>query len=190
MPPEPPPDGPGYDATTKFLHWVTAALIITQFGLGELWDVWPDHSPTHVMMKSLHYSLGVVLAAVILAHILWRAGWGRHLPPAALGGMDRVARGVHLLLLALIVGMVLSGLGRRWVRGRGIEFFWLFKIPPLVTLDPTWRSALKAFHVWGAWVIIAVAGAHAAAALFHHFVIRDGVLRRMLPDSRQDSARQ
>ena len=87
MPPEPPPhDGPGYDATTKFLHWVTAALIITQFGLGELWDVWPDHSPTHVMMKSLHYSLGVVLAAVILAHILWRAGWGRYLPPAALAG--------------------------------------------------------------------------------------------------------
>jgi hypothetical protein len=61
---------------------------------------------------------------------------------------------------------------------------WLFgavPMPSLVAPDPDVADALVDFHAWGAWALFALVGAHAGAALWHHFVRRDGVLAAMLP---------
>ena len=87
---------------------------------------------------------------------------------------------MHYLLYGLLIAMVIAGFGKRWVRGHGVEFFGT-SIPSPIALDPSWRPAFNWVHHWGAWAIIILAGLHAAAALFHHYAWRDGVLRRMMP---------
>jgi len=55
----------------------------------------------------------------------------------------------------------------------------VFQIPSPLALPADWRPAINAVHHWNSWLIIGVVALHVAAALFHHFVLRDGVLRRM-----------
>lgn len=55
---------------------------------------------------------------------------------------------------------------------------------PLAPLLPDAAAAegvLKLVHACGAWLMTALLGLHVAAALRHHLILRDDVLRRMLP---------
>ena len=54
-------------------------------------------------------------------------------------------------------------------------------LPPLVAPDDELADTLADWHAWSAWSLVALIGVHAAAALWHHFVRRDGVLNSMLP---------
>jgi cytochrome b561 len=172
-----------YDGVAIALHWITAILVLTLFSLAHIWDFFPREAPERSLMQTTHVSLGVVLAGVLAFRLVWRIGFSRRVPPANSGLARLAASGAHGLLYALLIVMVVAGFGKRWVRQHGVEFFGLH-IPPLVTLDPAWRPALNAIHHWGAWAIITIAGLHAVAALFHHFMIRDRVLTRMLPRAR------
>lgn len=165
-----------YDGLTKLLHWLSACLIVVLFVLALVWEGMPrEQTPP---LKHLHVSLGVVLAALFLIRILWRATGGRRLPRADAGIQGSAAIGMHHLLYLLVVLQLAAGFAKRWVRGRDVEFFGL-GIPAPFTMPETWRPAISAFHEWNAWIIIVLAALHALAALYHHFIKRDGVLRRM-----------
>ena len=169
-----------YDGVAMTLHWITAILVVTLFSLAHIWDFFPHNGTVQLTLQTAHVSLGVVLATVVIIRLIWRIASRHRLPPAASGFNGLAARGMHYFLYILLVAMAVAGFGKRWVRHHGVEFFGLH-IPPPVTLDPAWRQAFNFIHHWGAWIIITLAGLHAAAALFHHFVLRDAVLRRMLP---------
>jgi cytochrome b561 len=169
-----------YDATTKLLHWLTALLVLALFGLSQLWGYIPDR-PTRALMVHTHVGLGVLLCVTIVLRIVWRLGFGRRLPWADPGVQGLAAHGMHLLLYGLIVVQAVDGLSRRWVRGRGVEFFTWFDIPSPITHNEALRPAINWVHNWNAWLIMVLVAGHVAAALFHHYVIRDGLLRRMLP---------
>jgi cytochrome b561 len=168
-----------YDPLTKLLHWVTAVLVLALFALSQIWPFVPSREARGVL-ELTHISLGVLLALAIVLRIAWRLGWGRRLPHAEPGLPGLAADALHKLLYVLIVLQVLAGLSKRWVRGRGVGFFGLFDIPPPLTIPPGLRMAVNWVHHWDAWLIMALVAGHAGAALFHHYVIRDGVLRRML----------
>ncbi|WP_131114448.1 cytochrome b [Lichenihabitans psoromatis] len=165
---------------TITLHWLTAILVVTLFSLAHIWSFFPHDGPTQITLQTLHVSLGVVLAAGLITRLVWRPFLGRRLPPASQGLAELAAKGMHYVLYGLLIAMVIAGFGKRWVRGHGVEFFGT-SIPSPIVLDPSWRSAFNWVHHWGAWAIIVFAGFHAAAALFHHYAVHDGVLRRMLP---------
>ena len=169
-----------YDSITMTLHWLTAILVVTLFSLAHIWSFFPHDGPTQTTMQTAHVSLGVILAAVLVVRLIWRPLLGRRLAPASKGVTELAAKGMHFVLYGLLATMVIAGLGKRWVRGHGVEFFGA-SIPSPLALDPAWRPALNWMHHWGAWAIIMLAGLHAAAALFHHYASRDDVLRRMLP---------
>ena len=169
-----------YDGMTMTLHWITAILVVTLFSLAHVWSFFAHDGPTQITMQTVHVSLGVILAAVLAARLVWRPFLGRRLPPTSTGLVELAAKGMHYLLYGLLIAMVIAGFGKRWVRGHGVEFFGS-SIPSPLALDPSWRPAFNWVHHWGAWAIILLAGLHAAAALFHHYAMRDGVLRRMIP---------
>ena len=169
-----------YDGMTMTLHWITAILVLTLFSLAHVWSFFPHDGPAQIMMQTMHVSLGVILAAVLVVRLVWRPFLGRRLPPTSTGFTEIAAKGMHYLLYGLLIAMVIAGFGKRWVRGHGVEFFGS-SIPSPLALDPSWRPAFNWVHHWGAWAIIILAGLHAVAALFHHYAMRDGVLRRMLP---------
>jgi len=70
-----------------------------------------------------------------------------------------------------------------------VGFFGLVTLPPLVDEDEDLGDSFAAYHEAGAWLLLAMVGLHAAAALFHHFVRRDTVLLDMLRVDRSRSDR-
>jgi cytochrome b561 len=120
----------------------------------------------------------VLLAAVLVVRIVWRLTRGRRLPAADQGLTHVLAKATHWALYALVAAMLLVGMALAWTRGDSL--FNLFTIPAYDPGNKALASQMGDIHATIGWIILAVAGLHAAAALFHRFVWHDGVLARML----------
>jgi cytochrome b561 len=176
-------DGTNYDGVAIFLHWATALLVIVQFAMANLWDSFDK--PTRQGLESIHVSLGVLLSAVVLARIVWRLIPGHQRPAVVSGWVQLASKAVHYLLYLLLVAQAALGFGWRWAQGHPVEFFGLFGIPgPYGELGRPTRHIFHDLHVNVAWAIVIIAGLHAIAALYHHYFLRDRVLKRMLPAAR------
>ncbi len=146
--------------------------------LGQTIDWFPKDIP-RLFARSTHISLGVALALVLVGRISWRFG-GRavHPAPAGLGSLDKMATVTHWLLYGLLIAAVSLGIANAWVRGDAI--FSLFKIQSFDPNNKGLRETVEEWHALAANTLLVVAVFHAAAALLHHLVWKDGVLRRML----------
>ena len=177
-------DGTNYDSVAISLHWATAALVVIQFVMAEIWD-WFPHD-TAEGMQSVHVSLGILLAAVIVTRLIWRWMPGHQIPPSEVGWVGMASKAAHYALYALLVAQVALGFAFRWAQGHPAGFFGLFGIPgPYGALDRPTRHLLHDLHEKVAWAIVIIALGHALAALYHHYVLKDRVLGRMLPLARR-----
>jgi len=176
-------DGTNYDRVAIALHWTTAFLVIANFTLAQTWDWFPK--PTKDLMEDTHMSFGVLLAAVVIARLVWR--WlPRHQVSSLEAGWVRLSsKATHYLLYGLLVIEAGLGFAFRWGAGRPMEFFGL-GIPPLTgMMGKALRHDLREIHEKIGWAIIILALIHALAALYHHYVLKDRVLERMLPAARR-----
>ena len=181
-------DGQRYDSLEMTFHWLTAVLVVALFGLAETWDFAPRGSPLRHGMQDLHVSLGLFLIAVILARIAWRIGPGRRVLPATSGLVELASRAVHYALYGLLLIEVVLGVLFRWANHDPLSFFGLLTVPAAVDFSKDQRHLIGEVHNYVAITIVALAGLHAAAALFHHYWLRDNVLWRMLPGLRARQA--
>jgi cytochrome b561 len=173
-------DGTNYDNVAVALHWATALLVAIQFVLAETWDYFVK--PTQESMQSLHVSLGVLLTAVIIARIAWRLMPGHQMSSLEVGWVRLASKGAHYLLYALLVAQATTGFLFRWAQGHAVSFFGWFSIPgPFGAVDRPTRHLLHSIHEYIGWAIVIIAFGHALAALYHHYVLKDRVLKRMLP---------
>ena len=168
----------GYDARTRALHWLTAALVIGLWSLGQTIDWFPKGS-LRAIARSTHIAFGVVLALVLIRRIWWRFTDGVHVPRAPGSTVDTIAGLTHKLLYLLLVATVLLGIANAWIRGDTV--FMLLKIPALYPGNADLKELVEDWHSWAANTLLIVAGLHAAGALLHHFVLKDDILQRMLP---------
>ena len=172
-------DGTTYDGVAIALHWATAFLVIANFALAQTWDWFAK--PTRGLMEDTHMSFGVLLTAVIVARIAWRLIPGHQVSSLEAGWQRIASKATHYVLYALLVAEAGLGFAFRWGAGRPMEFFGV-GIPPLIgEIAKPLRRELREFHEWIGWAIIVIALLHAAAALYHHYVLKDRVLERMLP---------
>ena len=169
-----------YDATSIAFHWITVALIGTLWIVGQTINDIP-RGAWRIDYRSVHFLLGATLGGVILGRMAWRRWRGDEVPE--LGGRlaALAARVVHFALYALVLGTV--ALGVLTALGQGANVFGLFSLPQLGLHAAAHR--LRGLHSLAANAILILAGLHAAAALGHHFVLRDPTLRRMLPARRR-----
>ena len=168
-----------YDAFAIALHWITALLVVAQFASAEIWDFFGK--PTHRVLVTTHMSLGIALAAVILVRIAWRLIPGHQVGPATSGWIEIASKAVHYLLYALLIAQAALGFALRWSGNEAMRFFGLQIPPPFAPLSRATHHFIGDVHNWVGWAIIITVAAHAVAALFHHYVLRDDVLTRMLP---------
>ena len=165
-----------YDRLTILLHWLTALLVASLWASEQLVDQVP--SGVRPAILSLHISMGVLLAMVLACRFTWRLTKGRSLPDADHGILQLAARGTHYLLYFGVTAAVAAGLALEWIRS---DLVWgVIQIPSIAPGDRALRGAFKGYHALAANLTVILAGLHAAAALFHHYVLRDGVVRRML----------
>ena len=164
-----------YDRATIVMHWVTVALVVVLWIIGQTADWIPD-GPLNTGVWSVHVVVGFLFAALIVLRMAWRVSGGRHLPDVDRGLLLVLAKLTHYLLYALLVTVVILGVVNAFVRGYNL--FDLVSLPQIG--DRAWRKPITQWHGLAANILLGLAAFHAAAALFHHFIWRDGVLGRML----------
>jgi len=145
--------------------------------LAQLIDDFPRE--VRVYARSTHIIMGVGLVLILAARLFWRNTGGRQLPAAKQGPLNLLAKGTHYLLYAIVLMTLACGIGYTFLRGDNILN--LFRLPKLFADVADLRDNMGDLHALGANSLMILAGIHAAAALFHHYVWKDGVLRRMLP---------
>jgi len=152
-----------YSTSQKLLHWVLFGLVAVLYLLTYGDGLFPRGSAGRAWAWWLHISFGLLLAGLVIARIGMRITRSVPAPPADMHGWARrLASVTHLLLYFLLIALPIAGVTLTWARG---DFA---------------RQVLEV-HGLLANTIIFIAAGHAAAALWHHFVLRDGVLNRMLP---------
>jgi len=170
-----------YDVPEIVFHWLTAVIVAANYALAQLWDYVQNGTPLRRLMEHTHVSLGVLLAAVLILRIVWRLGFGTRPPPATTGLADVAARCVHYILYGLLIVLIGLGFCYRWSQQELLGFFGLFTIPSPVAFTRAQRHVFADLHGTVANAIMILAGLHALAALFHHYVLRDKLISRMLP---------
>ena len=168
-----------YDNVAIALHWLTVLLVLMQFALSQLWDFMPRS--TKDLMIVVHMSFGIILAGVVAVRIAWRLIPGHQIASVVSGWVEIASKAVHYLLYALLASEAVLGFLLRWSGNEAMSFFGLPIPPPIAPFSKPAHELVGDIHAFVGWTIIVVAAGHAAAALFHHFVLRDDVLWRMLP---------
>jgi cytochrome b561 len=173
------PEGDVYDKVTIRLHWATALLVAILWLMGRTTGFLP-RGPLRIDIWSVHILLGFTLAGILIARLVWRATKGRRLRPEDRGVSYLLAAITHGLLYLLLLAVVTLGVIN--VRAQAFPLFNVWSFPRLGQDD--FRHQVNAFHNIVANIVIAMALLHASAALFHRFVLKDAVLRRMWPTLR------
>jgi len=172
--------GTGYTHTAIALHWLAGLLILCGFTLGlSLKDL--AISPQTLRLYGYHKWIGITVFLLAMARLAWR--WSHPAPPpvAMPEWQRRAAAATHALLYAFMLVIPLSGWIYSSATGVEVVYLGLVPLPDLVPKDKALASALKVVHVTLNYTLLALVTVHAGAALKHHFVDRDDVLRRMLP---------
>lgn len=163
------------------LHWLVAVTVTGLFALGWWMTELNYYSPWYQSAPWWHKSIGLTLALVVVARIVWRL---ISPPPAPLDTHTqtevRAAKAAHLLLYLLLFIIFVSGYLISTADGRPIEVFGWFAVPATLTAIPQQEDIAGWVHWIVACVLMGLAGLHAAAALKHHFIDRDRTLLRIL----------
>jgi cytochrome b561 len=171
-----------YTATAIGLHWLIAFGIFAAFGLGLYMTGIPGLTPTKLKLYSWHKWLGVTIFVVAVLRVLWRA---THAAPAVAPGTPawqaRAAAAAHHLLYVLILVVPITGYLYSSSAGVPVVYLGLWKLPPLIEASDTLKPILRLAHVWLNYLMAGIVVVHAAAAIKHQIVDRDGTLGRMIP---------
>ena len=171
-----------YGAVAVTLHWSIATLIIVNWGLGYLAE-WIEEAGANAV--PLHKSIGLTVLALSLARLAWRLVHPAPALPASMGGWRRrAALATHFLFYVLIITLPLTGWLRTSAGKYPLTWFGLTDVPKFPVARETSAVAATA-HELMAWAMLALLILHVAAALHHHFRLRDGILLRMLPARRR-----
>ena len=166
-----------YDSRTILLHWLSATAIVAMWLTAQSIDFFPR--PERIWPISVHIALGLLVAALTVARIVWKISGARRLPKAEAGLLGVVAVGVHHLLYLLILSVLMLGVTLELIRGDTV--FHLVQLPSIAPGNAALRHTVNDLHGLLANGLLILAGLHGAAALWHHVVKKDGVLERMRP---------
>ena len=181
-----------YNAVAQALHWLLAIGLTWMVVMGLAMKHAGLDRATQFKIYQLHKSVGITILIVALLRLLWRL---THRPPPLPADMPATEKGAahaaHVVLYGLMIGLPLVGWAMVSVSPFNLPTVlygvvpWPH-IPGLATLPnkPYWENVAKFVHAYGAYLLIGLVSLHALAALRHHFILRDEVLRRMLPGRR------
>jgi cytochrome b561 len=169
-----------WGAVTRFFHWGMLLLIICSVSIG-LYMTGLPLGPNKLKIYALHKSFGLTLLGLAALRLLWRLGERRPALPSMPAWQQRAATATHVLLYVLLFVIPVTGWLYNSAAGFPLQWFHLVNLPALTAANPGLKALARVAHVTGVVALISIVVVHAAAALKHHFVDRDGTLRAMLP---------
>lgn len=178
----------GWGWLARLLHWAIGGAIIFLLGLGFYTAEFVTDVFEQFGLVQLHKSWGFTVFVLALLRVVWRLFNPAPPLPASMSSLERaMAHGGHIALYALMFVMPLSG----WLMASASELqelygvknmvFGLFEMPdPFVPGDRAIEELFSTIHFWSGILLTAILVGHIGAALQHHFVHKDNVLRRMI----------
>ena len=176
--------GDRYSRGAIAFHWTIAALVLVNLWLG----LFHDALPRDWKVMTLHKSIGVTILLLSIGRLGWRLTHRPPQLPALMPGWEKAAaKTVHWVFYALLFVLPLTG----WIfssdpeKTRVVSWFGLAELPVLPVSHGVAEAAHETHEILG-WTMAALVLIHVAAALRHHFVLRDNALARMLPWARRN----
>jgi cytochrome b561 len=180
-----------YGTVAMTLHWLIALMVLGNICSGLYFSSLPHSDPNKMWLTQIHKSVGLTVLMLSILRLVWRLI--NPIPPLPRGmnpGLRYLARGTHFLLYFLIIAIPLSGwaLVSSSPLGLPTMYFGLFQWPHIAFLADMARDQKKLMvqnfamiHIYLAWSAILLIPIHVCGALYHQFIRRDDVLKRMLP---------
>jgi cytochrome b561 len=173
-----------FGSITQLLHWIIAILVLVQYYLA-YWTQWilPSKSPRAIFyINGLHKPIGIVILFLALIALFWRMVNTRPAFPTTMSTLEkRTAQLVHMLLTFCLFVMPISGFIMSTASGFPPNFFGLYQFPDFITPNKALSHWFFNIHSVTSILFIGLVGLHTLAALKHHFIDKDMVLKRMLP---------
>jgi cytochrome b561 len=170
-----------YPATSKLLHWLVAVCVLATAPVA-IAMTRASPGPTQDTLYNVHKSLGVLILALMILRLINRLVVGAPIADPGIEPWQKaVSSVVHTTLYVLLLAMPVVGYIANSAFGATTPFFGLFTLPPIVGKNEALATQLFTVHRWVGWLVIVLVLTHVSAALYHHFIRRDDVLRRMLP---------
>jgi len=175
---------------TRFLHWMTFVLLIVA-AVSVCAREFIDGQATRQLLLAIHEWTGLAVLAFMAPRLAWRvyASVGRlH---ATMSPRTRIAAALgHYALYATTLALPVLGWLTANAYGQTLRLFGVLPLPTLIARDREFGYGLQDWHVDAAWVLLALVLGHVAAALWHHYIRRDNVLRSMQPYLRRRDVRR
>ena len=172
-----------YGSLSIGLHWLTLLLMIAVYALMEFRDIFPKGSAGRDLMKEFHFMVGLLILALVVVRLLVRAGSPHRASCPSSPLMLTLAKLAHLALYGFLILTPLLGWLLLSAGGKPIPFFGL-ELPALIAPDDGLKGTIKELHETLANIGYALIALHAAAAIYHHHVLKDNTLTNMLPERR------
>jgi cytochrome b561 len=171
-----------WDGVAKSFHWVVALMILGELALGQIIER-TALSPLKLDLFVWHKSIGVTILLLVILRLGWRLTHSPPAPPAGTPAWENtLARIGHVLLYCLMFAVPLAGWTVSDTSRIPFKVFWLVPAPDLMTADRELSELAADVHGGLTKLLTVVVLIHIAAALRHHFFLRNKVLRRMLPE--------
>ena len=170
-----------YGSLSIGLHWLMLILLVAVCCLMEFKGIYKKGTPGRNTMMAWHYMLGLSVFALAWLRLAVRLAGNRpKVEPTPPVWLTLLATTWHWILYALLIGLPVLGWLTLSAKGEPIPFFGA-ELPPLIGKSEAAGKTLKYVHETLARAGYYTLGVHAAAALFHHYVLRDNTLKLMLP---------
>ncbi|MDB5774644.1 MAG: cytochrome b [Herbaspirillum sp.] len=172
-----------YHPTTIFLHWLIFLLFVVALASIEYRGFVPKGNPFRDTLRGVHVLAGELVFIFFIVRLAVRLRF--RAPPAEPAPRWQIGAGhaLHGLLYLLMIALPVTGVLFNQAAGRDIAFLGL-TLPGFIGVDKALGANIKDIHETLGNMVYYIVGLHAAGALFHHYVMKDGTLRRMLPGAR------
>lgn len=162
-----------------WLHWLTVLCLVLAAGLILLREEVDGRAVRQWLLEG-HRHFGLFVLGLFFLRVALRLRLGKRHDPDAPSPLLRVLAGLtHVAMYALLLTLPVLGWALSQALGKPVHLF-AATLPELVAPDPDLADTLGAWHVYAAWALLGLIVLHIGAALWHHFVRRDDLLRRML----------
>ena len=170
-----------YGLVSKFLHWLSAFMMIGVVWLG-WWMVGLDYyDPLYGLALTLHRSLGMVMVGLALAFVAWKFVSPSPAIQERIPRWQRLAaHAMHGVLLCMMIAIPASGYLLTTSAGSGFVIFGALNIPALIPVSDSVRDWAELVHYYASYGLLVLVAGHAGAAVKHQFWDGIGTLRRMI----------
>ncbi len=161
------------------LHWLMALMIFSLYAVGLSVDSFAK--PTRPMIINAHAVVGLAVLILLVLRIVARKATATPDYPGGMGPMFRLAAAAgHGLLYLLMIAVPLVGVATFLRAGRTLDLG-LLQIPSPFAANRDLAHQLQEIHAVLAHLLIATVVGHALVALYHQFILGDGIMERMRP---------